>query len=60
MAQIASASAAAFPLEVKDVLQASLQLRDRFLEDEISEHGLDTVAGRLEAQLDRMNTTESR
>ena len=55
MAQIASASAAAFPLAVQDVLQASLQLRDRFLEDEISEHGLRTVAGRLEAQLDRMS-----
>ena len=54
MAQIASTAAAAFPLAVKDVLQASLQLRDRYQEAEISEHGLRTATGRLEAQLDRL------
>ena len=55
MAQIASGpTAAAFPLAVKDLLQASLQLRDRFLQDEISEHGLRSATGRLEAKLDRM------
>jgi transposase len=54
MAQIASAAAAAFPLAVKGLLQASLQLRDRYREGEISEHGLRTATGRLEAQLDRL------
>ncbi len=54
MAQIASPAAAAFPLAVKDLLQASLQLRDRYLQQEISEHGLRSATGRLEAQLDRM------
>ena len=54
MAQIASTAAAAFPLGVKDLLQASLQLRDRYQEGEISAHGLRTATGRLEAQLDRL------
>jgi len=54
MAQIASAAAAVFPLGVKDLLQASLQLRDRYQQGEISEHGLRTATGRLEAQLDRL------
>src|SRR5437868_120354 len=54
MAQIASTAAAASPLAVKDLLQASLQLRDRYQEAEISEHGLRTATGRLEAQLDRL------
>ncbi len=54
MAQIASPAAAAFPLAVKDLLQTSLQVRDRYLQDEISEHGLRSATGRLEAKLDRM------
>ncbi|MCW5982406.1 MAG: IS66 family transposase [Bryobacteraceae bacterium] len=54
MARIASPAAAAFPLAVKDLLQASLQLRDRYGEGEISEHGLHSATGRLEAQLDRL------
>ena len=54
MAQIASAAAAIFPLGVKELLQTSLQLRDRYQEGEISEHGLRTATGRLEAQLDRL------
>ena len=54
MARIASPVAAAFPLAVKDLLQTSLQLRDRYLEQEISEHGLRSATGRLEAQLDRL------
>lgn len=54
MAQIASPTAAAFPLAVKDLLQTSLQVRDRYLQDEISEHGLRSATGRLEAKLDRM------
>jgi transposase len=54
MAHVTSPAAAAFPLAVKDLLQASLQLRDRYQQDEISEHGLRSATGRLEAQLDRM------
>lgn len=54
MARIASAAAAAFPAAVKDLLQTSLQLRDRYREGEISEHGLRSAAGRLEARLDRL------
>src|SRR2546425_9506265 len=54
MAQIGPAAAAVFPLAVKALLQASLHLRDRYLEGEISEHGLRSATGRLEAQLDRL------
>lgn len=54
MAQIASPTAAAFPLAVRNLLQRSLQLRDRYQEGEISEHGLRTATERLEAKLDRM------
>jgi transposase len=54
MAQIASPTAAAFPLAVKDLLQGSLQLRDRYQQGQISEHGLRSATGRLEAQLDRL------
>jgi transposase len=54
MAQIASPTAATFPLAVKDLLQTSLQLRDRYLQEEISEHGLRSATGRLEAKLDRL------
>jgi len=54
MAQIASPAAAAFPLAVLDLLRTSLQLRDRFEQGEISEHGLCVATGRVEAKLDRM------
>jgi hypothetical protein len=54
MARIASPAAAAFPLAVQDLLQTSLQLRDRYREGEVSEHGLRSATGRLEAQLDRL------
>src|SRR5450631_178484 len=54
MAQIAPPSEAAFPLAVQDLLQTSLALRDRYAQGEISEHGLRTASGRLEAKLDGM------
>ncbi len=54
MAQVACAAAAAFPLAVKGLLQTSLELRDRYQRGEISVHGLKTVTGRVEAELDRM------
>lgn len=54
MARIASPAAATFPWAVQDVLQTSLQLRDRYREGEISERGLRSATGRLEARLDRL------
>jgi transposase len=39
---------------VKGLLQSSLELRDRYERGEISEHGLRTATGRVEAKLDRM------
>src|ERR1022692_2069353 len=54
MAQIAPPAEAAFPLAVQDLLQTSLALRDRYAQGEISEHGLRTASGRLEAKLDGM------
>ena len=54
MAQIASPAAAAFPLAVRDLLQTSLELRDRYEQGEISAHGLRSATGRVEARLDRM------
>src|SRR6202162_4723084 len=54
MAQIASSTAAAFPLAVLDLLRTGLQLRDRYEQGEVSTHGLQVATGRLEAKLDRM------
>src|SRR5712692_2022748 len=54
MAQMASPAAAAFPLAVRRLLQASLQLRHRHQQGEVSEHGLCSATGRVEAKLDRM------
>src|SRR3984893_8923002 len=54
MAQIASLAALAFPRAVEQLLQTGLKLRDRHERGEISEHGLRTATGKLEAQLDRM------
>ncbi len=54
MAQIASPAAASFPLAVRHLLQTSLELRDRYERGEISEHGLRSATGRVEATLDQM------
>lgn len=54
MAQVASPTAARFPLQVKAVLEQGLVLRDRYKNQEISLHGLWTASGRLEAKLDRL------
>jgi transposase len=54
MVRVASAAVAAFPLAVKELLQTSLELRDRYQRGEISVHGLRTATGRVEAKLDRM------
>lgn len=54
MAQVASSAAAGFPVTVKDLLQTSLGLRDRYAAGEISAHGLSSATGRVEAYLDRL------
>ncbi len=54
MAQIASPSALAFPRAVEDLLQTSLELRDRYAQGEISERGMSIATGKLEAKLERM------
>ena len=54
MAEVASPTAARFPLQVKAVLEQGLVLRDRYKNHEISLHGLWTATGRLEAKLDRL------
>jgi len=54
LAEVSSAAAARFPLQVKDLLEESLRLRDRYQEKQISLHGLWTATGRLEANLDRL------
>src|SRR5439155_17924775 len=51
---IASPAAAQFPLAVKTLLQAALQLRDRHQQKTISLLGLAVATGRLEARLDRL------
>ena len=60
MAQIASPAARAFPRAVEDLLQKSLQLRDRYEEGEVCERGLSIATGKLEAKLDRMLETRRR
>ncbi len=54
MARITSPAAAAFPVAVQRLLQTSLELRDRYDEGEISEHGMRSATGRVEAKLDRL------
>ena len=54
MAQITSPAAASFPLAVRDLLQTSLELRDRYERGEISQHGLRSATGRVEAKLEQM------
>jgi transposase len=52
MIEIASPTAARFPLAIKDIFQQALALRDRYAQQEISLHGLLTATGRLETKLD--------
>jgi transposase len=46
--------AACFPQAVHDVLRKGLDLRDRYLQEEISRHGLAVATGRLEAEMRRL------
>jgi len=54
LAAVATPAAARFPLAVKQLLEDGLALRDHYLEQKISLHGLWTATGRLEAKLDRL------
>ena len=49
-----SAAAAAFPQQVKALLQRGLALRDRAAAGEVSAHGQRVATGRLEAALERL------
>lgn len=49
-----SPSAAEFPAAVADLLWKSLDLRDRFERQEISEHGLAVATGRIEAEMEEL------
>lgn len=50
---VATPAAARFPRAVQQLLEEGLALRDRYLEQKISLHGLWTATGRLEGKLDR-------
>jgi transposase len=54
LAEVATPSAARFPAAVQQLLEEGLALRDRYLSQKISLHGLWTATGRLEAKLDRL------
>jgi transposase len=60
MALLASPAALAFPRVVEDLLETSLELRDRYERGEVCERGLSIATGKLEAQLDRMLETRRR
>lgn len=47
-------SAARFPRQVQNILQAALAVRQRFEQGQISERGLAVVRGRIEAGMDRL------
>jgi len=53
MLEVARPGAAELPRTVKEILQASLQLRDRRDQNQISERGLAIARGQWEARLDR-------
>ena len=58
--QMVSPAAAVFARAVERLLQAGLELRNRHERDEISEHGLRTATGKLEAKLDHILGTHRR
>ena len=51
MLETATRSATQFPGAIKELLQRGLALRDRYLSDEVTEHGLLVMAGRLTNEL---------
>ena len=51
LVETATRGAARFPAAVKDLLQRGLALRNRYLDGEVSEHGLSVMAGRFTNEL---------
>ncbi len=60
MAQVASPAGVVFPRAVEDLLETSLELRDRYEGGLVSERGLSIATGKLEAKLDRILETRQR
>ena len=60
MKHIASPTALAFPQAAEDLLETSLELRDRHEQGEVSARGVSIAVGKLEAKLDRMLETRRR
>jgi transposase len=58
--ETATAGAVRFPRAVKDLLQRSLSVRDRFLAGELTPAGLSSLRGRLTAALERLVTPVKR
>ena len=54
LAEVSTAAAARFPLQVQAILEKGLALRDRYRKRKISRRGYWTATGRLEAELDRL------
>ena len=54
MREVAGSRGGQFPRAVQTLLQASLRLRDRRDQEQISPHGLAVARGQLEARLDRV------
>jgi hypothetical protein len=54
MAEVATPAAARFPLAVRQLLEQGLCLRDRYLEQKITLHGLWTATGRNAVLADRI------
>ena len=50
----ATRRAVSFPRDLKAILQAAFAVRDRYLEGDVSYHGLQVARGRLEHRLDRL------
>ena len=60
MIKSSSSAAGAFPSNVKAILLKGLNLRDRYLEGEVADHGLASATGRLEADMARLLDTNYR
>ena len=50
----ATPATAAFPRQVKAILLKGLDLRDRYADSQLSDHGLFSATGKLEAELERL------
>lgn len=52
--EAATRRAVSFPRDLKAIIQAAFEVRDRYLEGDVSYHGLQVARGRLEHRLDRL------